>query len=153
MFEQITLPAALHICQNMRQLDRDCLIATLGGFSPEAFAIDRWQTVGAAWAFYQDGVPVLMAGIEQRVPWMGVAWMVSTEAVTNDSWKKIIRFSRNVFNNASIKLQRIEAYAIETWPEACKYPKLFGFKQVNVKQKAGKDGQNVIEFAIIGALG
>lgn len=152
MFEQLNLAAALHICHHMRQLDKDCLEATIGGFSPDSFAINRWQTDGAAWAFYQDGVPVLMAGIEQRVPWMGVAWMVSTDAVTTDSWKKIIRFSRNVFRNASLRLQRIEAYAIETWPDATRYPKLFGFKQVNVKEKAGKGGQNVIEFAIIGAL-
>lgn len=152
MFETLTLAAALHVCQNMRTEDRDCLAAIMGDTTPETFAINRWQTNGAAWAYYQDGVPVVIAGISQAVPWLGTAWMVVADGVTNDSWKKIIRFSRNVFRNASKKLQRIDAYAIATWPDACKYPKCFGFTQVNVREKAGRDGQDVLEFAIIGGL-
>lgn len=152
MFATLDLAAALHVCLNMRAQDKACIEAMMGDINPEVFAVNRWQTYGAAWAFYQEGVPVVIAGISQPVPWLGEAWMVATEGITQDSWKKIIRYSRNVFRNASRKIQRIDAHCIESWPDSHKYPKLFGFKQVNIREKAGKEGQNVIEFAIIGAL-
>lgn len=152
MFAPLSLEASLHICRNMRPADLRCLQAVMGDISIESFAIDRYQTNGAAWAFYQSGEPVVMAGISSSVPWLGVAWMVSTEGVSADSWKKIIRFSRNVFRNASRKYQRIDAFVLETWPEAKKYAGKVGFKQVNVREKVGRDGQNVLDFAIIGAI-
>ncbi|MBF8177247.1 hypothetical protein [Herminiimonas contaminans] len=152
MFDTLSLEASLHICKNMRATDLACLQAVMGDISVESFAIDRYQTHGAAWAFYQDGVPVVMAGITSSVPWLGVAWMVSTDAVSADSWKKIIRFSRNVFRNASRKYQRIDAYVLETWPQAKRYAEKVGFKQVNVRERVGREGQNVLDFAIIGAI-
>lgn len=149
MFAALTLESSLHVCKNMRALDLNCLQTVMGDISIEAFAIDRWRTDGAAWAFYQDGVPVVIAGISSSVPWLGVAWMVSTDNVTAQSWKKIIRFSRNVFRNAIQRYQRIDAFVLETWPDAKKYAEKVGFKQVNVRERVGREGQSVLDFAII----
>lgn len=150
-FRQLDLAASLHICLNMRAQDQQCLNSLMGDTAPQSFAINRWQTDGAAWAFYQDGVPVVMGGIQQPTAWLGVAWMVSTDCVTRDSWRKIIRFSRTVFANARKSLQRIDAYTLDNWPDAVKYADRVGFQQVNVRKNAGREGQNVLEFAIMGS--
>lgn len=151
MFEKLSLEAALHICNHMRRSDRECLESMIGDIAVNSFAINRWQTTGAAWAFYQDGVPVLMGGIAESVPWMGMAWMVSADGVSADSWKKVIRFSRTVFTNAALHYSRIDAQVISTWPQAKKYAAKVGFKQMNIREKAGREGQDVLEFGIIGA--
>jgi len=150
MFEALTLEASLYIVRNMRQQDRDCLESMIGEFGIEAFAISRHQTTGAAWAFFQDGVPVVMGGIAETTSWLGIAWMVSVDGVSNDSWKKIIRFSRKVFTNASHKYSRIEAHVLDTWPQAKRYAPQVGFKHVSTKEQAGKRGESVLEFAILG---
>lgn len=152
MWEQLSLDAALHIAKNMKQAHRQCLAITMGEISDEVFALHRWQSNGAAWTFYQDGEPVFMGGIEQNVPWQGTAWMVTTGHIRPESWKKIIRFSRTVFKNASRQIQRIDAHVLEGWPEAQKYAEKIGFKLVNVREKACLGGQGIYEYAIIGAI-
>jgi hypothetical protein len=151
MFEKLTLEASLYIARHMRSADRECLRNMIGEFGDESFAINRHHTQGAAWAFWQGGVPVVMGGIAETTEWSAEAWMVSVEVVSCDSWKKIIRFSRKVFTNASFKYSRIEAHVLETWPQAKKYASQVGFRHVSTKERAGRNGESVLEFAILGA--
>ena len=108
MFETLTLDAALYIVRNMRPENRESMMQGLPDMSPETFAINRWQTDGAAWALFQDGVPVAMGGIAMALPWLGVAWFVVASGINRNSWKKLLRFSRRVFANARKTIPRIE---------------------------------------------
>ena len=117
----------------------------------EAFAINRWQTDGAAWHFLQDGQPVVMGGVAQVNAWTGVAWMVSAKGVTPESWKKLIRFSRKVFANAAHEYQRIEAHVLQGWSQAEKYAPKMGFTFEAPRYRAARDGRNVLVFTITGA--
>lgn len=147
-FETLSLSAAVHIVKNMRAQDRDCILVMTEGHTDESFAVNRWQTDGAAWHFLQDGIPVAMGGICQINPWTGVAWMVSTDGVSSESWKKLIRFSRKVFNNARKTIPRIEAHVLQGWEQAERYAPKMGFTYEGTRFKAARDGRNVLVFAI-----
>jgi hypothetical protein len=149
-FETLTLSAALHIVKNMRASDRECLTQMMADFTDESFAVNRWQTDGAAWQFLQDGVPVIMGGIQQPMPWVGVAWMVSTEGVRPESWKKLLRFSRTVFGNASKTIPRLEANVLQGWNQAAKYAEKVGFAFEGTRYRSARDGRNVLVYAITG---
>lgn len=149
-FETLDLKAALHICENMRESDAESIRIMTGGFGVNSFAINRWQTEGAAFAFYQDGIPVCMGGLALSTPWSAVAWMVSTEGISDDSWKKIIRFSRKVLGNAALKYRRIDAACLGTWPAANRYAKKMGFSRPVERLNAGRDGQTIYEYTILG---
>jgi hypothetical protein len=148
-FEQLSLAASVHIVQNMREQDRECLSLLTDGLTNESFAVNRWQTPGAAWHLMQDGEPVCMGGIAQQVPWVGVAWMVTSERITPDSWKKLIRFSRKVFTNAHKDIQRIEAYVLGGWTQAERYAKSLGFTLESIKEGAARDGQAVKVYVLV----
>lgn len=150
MFQQLSLEAALYIVRNMRDSDRDCLNSIIGQFGIETFALNRYQANGAAWAYFQDGEPVVMGGIAEATPWLGVGWMISTDGVSADSWKKIIRFGRKIFMNAKYHYSRIDAQVISTWPQAIKYVQKIGFEPEGVKKRAGREGQDILEFVILG---
>jgi len=148
IFENLTLSAALHIVTNMRAVDRDCILAMTESHTDESFAVNRWQTDGAAWHFLQDGEPVAMGGICMVNKWTGVAWMVSTDGITPQSWKKLIRFGCKVFGNARKTIPRIEAHVLQGWKQAEKFAPKLGFVYEGTRSKAAKDGRNVMVFAI-----
>lgn len=150
MFETLTLDAAIYIARNMRPENRDSMLQGLPDMSPEAFAINRWQTDGAAWALFQDGTPVAMGGIAMTLPWLGVAWFVVAEGITRDSWKKMLRFSRTVFANARKTIPRIEAQCVDGWAMAEKYAKSVGFQYEFTRERAARDGRGIKSFVILG---
>jgi hypothetical protein len=149
-FTQLDLKEALHIAEHMRRSDAECIRAMAGDFSANTFALNRWQTNGAAFAFYQDGIPVAMGGLAEANKWSAVAWFVACDGIRPESWKKLIRFSRKVFGNAALRYRRIEASCIETWPAAMKYAQKVGFKQYAERGNAGRDGETIYEYVILG---
>lgn len=145
----LNLADALHVAAHMRQSDADCLQAATTIDSAEAFALNRWQTDGPAWTLADDQ-PIAMGGISMMVPWIGVAWMASTDRMTTASWKKLVRHSRTVFRNAAKTIPRIEAYVISTWPEAMKYAQRCGFVLEGVRHRAGRNGEDILTFVYQG---
>jgi len=150
MFETLSLEAALYIAKSMRESNRESMFQSIPEISMEAFAINRWQTEGAAWAFFQEGIPVAMGGIVTTTPWVGVAWFAATEDVSRDSWKKIIRFCRKVFGNASKTIPRIEAQCVEGWEMADKFARQVGFKYEFTRERAARDGRGIKSYFILG---
>lgn len=146
MIETLTLQGALHVIKNMRKADRDCLEALAPKMSDEYFALSKWQTNGAAWQVVQNGEAVAIAGIMEVAPWHGVAWMVSTDKISRDSYKNMIRFTKVVFDNASDQYQRLEATVLGTWTQAEKYARHLGFVHEGTRCKAGRDCQDVLVF-------
>lgn len=145
----LTLADALHVASRLRQADFDCLQSATSLVTAESFALNRWQTDGAAWTLV-DGEPVAIGGLAMAVPWIGVAWMASTDAMTPASWKKLVRHSRTVFANAAKTIPRIEAYVIDSWPEAMKYAQCCGFVLEGVRHRAGREGQDILTFVYQG---
>lgn len=152
MFETLTLEGALYIAQHTRGINLNTFRECVPEVSPETFAINRWKSEGAAWQMIQDGVPVAMGGIEMVAPWLGVAWMSVTDQMSDQSWKKLIRFSRRVFENASKTIPRIEAHCYEGWGMAQKYLKALGFQYEFTRARAAKDGRGVVSFVIFGGV-
>lgn len=141
----LTLADALHVAQNMRQADRDCLSTAANITEPESYAVNRWQTDGPAWTLV-DGEPVAIGGIAMATPWIGVAWMASTDRMSPASWKKLVRHTRTVLSNAARTIPRIEAYVLGTWPHAEKFARRCGFVLEGVRHRAGREGQDVLTF-------
>lgn len=147
--ETLTLSGALYVANHMRLDDRECLEAVIGTANPEAFALNRWQSDGAAWEMV-DFEPVAIGGLSQSVPWVGRLWLIATDLMTPESWKKLIRHLRTVLANASKTIRRIEADVLSTWPEAQKFIKRMGFELEGARYQAGKDGQDILTFVYRG---
>lgn len=150
MFQQLTLADALVVASGMRPDDRACLEAVTGVCDAEAFALNRWQTDGAAWAMYEDGRPVAMFGLSRVNPWTLNAWLIGTPALSLQSWKKLLRFCRTVRGNALQTTRRIECMVLSTWPRAARFAESLGFELEGVKRGAGREGQDVLLYAITG---
>lgn len=148
----LTLASAVYVASHMRQMDWECLRAVTTIEDAEVFGLNRWQTDGAAWALHNDdGVPIAMGGISQVVPWIGTAWMVATEQMDAASWKKLVRHSRKVFQNAAKVIPRIEANVLKSWAEADKFARSLKFEFEGEKHRAGRDGQSILTFVYQGA--
>lgn len=147
-FQDLTLADALLVAGGMRAEDRECLNAVLGVCDAEAFAVNRWQTDGAAWTLYDAGRPIAMLGLSQVNPWTLNAWLIGTPGMTPQSWKKLLRFSRTVRGNALQTTRRIECMVLSTWPRAARFAESLGFELEGVKRGAGKDGQDILLYAI-----
>ena len=149
MFETLTLKSAMYVAHNMRQRDKDSLDALIGASNPDTFAIGRWQMDGAAWAMIESN-PVAIGGIAMPVPWVGHFWLVCTDDMTMQSWKKLIRQTRTILRNASKTVQRLEADVLSDWPEAERLVHHLGFELEGTRKKAGRDGQDILTFTYKG---
>lgn len=150
MFRQLTLADALVVASGMRQDDRACLEAVTGDCDAEAFAVNRWQTDGAAWAMYEGGRPVIMFGLSRVNPWTLNAWLIGTPGLSHQSWKKLLRFCRTVRGNALQTTRRIECMVLSTWPVAARFAESLGLELEGVKRGAGREGQDILLYAITG---
>lgn len=148
-FVQLTLADALLVANSMRAEDRHCLEVVTGACNSEFLAINRFQTVGAAWALYEGGRPVAMLGLSEVTPWCLNAWMLGTPAMSRQSWKKLLRFARTVRGNALRTTRRIECMVLSTWPRAVRFAYTLGFELEGAKRGAGKNGEDILLFAII----
>jgi len=147
-FRQLTLADALMVSAGMRAEDRECLEVVLGACDVEGFAVNRWQSDGAAWSMEQGDRPVAIFGLSRVNPWTLNAWLIGTPALSVQSWKKLLRFSRTVRGNALQTTRRIECMVLSTWPRAARFAESLGFELEGVKRGAGRDGQDVLLYAI-----
>lgn len=144
MFRQLTLADAVHVATYMRPQDRECIEVVTGVSSPEVFALNRWQTHGAAWTMLHEGEPIAIGGLSQATPWTAVMWFVAVEGFR--SWKKLLRQTRRVIFNAAKTIPRIEVHVLSTWPEANDFALALGFHLESTRRRAGRDGQDVLVF-------
>jgi hypothetical protein len=146
-FRDLSLAAALSVAHRMRQADIECLEAMLGACDPEAFAVNRYQTTGPAWAMYEGEMPVAILGLSVVNEWTLNAWLVATPGFSAHSGKKLLRFARTVRGNALQQVRRIECAVISTWGAAERFARALGFELEGVKRAAGKGGEDVLIFA------
>lgn len=142
----LSLADAVYVAERMRAQDRECLHACTNFTSDEAFAVNRWQTEGAAWTLLRDREPVAIGGVSFPVPWTGVFWLIATDAMRMAEWKKLVRHAHTVLRNASTQVPRLEAHVLATWPEAVSLAEHLGFQLEGVRRRAGRDGQDVLTF-------
>ena len=137
----LTLGAALYVCQRMRPLDRACVNAMLGEISADTFAIDRFQSPGAAWFMEQDGEPVAIFGLQHQHEKSVVAWLCCTGSMR--SFKKLIRFSRTVADNAAAHgVRRIEVHVLQGWARAEEFAKHLGCTFEGTRRHSGVGGES-----------
>jgi hypothetical protein len=144
---QLTLDACLHVCRNMRDEDRRGIEAAMGKTSAETFAVNRYQSEGPAWFIEQDGAPVCIFGIQLQHDKAGIAWMVCANNMR--SFKKLIRFSRTVADNAfkHAGMRRIEACTLVGWEQAKEFAKRLGMDHEGTRRQVGTGGESFHIFA------
>lgn len=149
--QKLTLADALHVVASMGDQDRHALKAMLGDFSDEFVALNRWQTEGPAWTMVRAGEPVAIFGLSISSPWLAVAWLVATPAMRGDSWRNLIRHCRIVVGNVKTSpIHRTEAHVLAGWTEAERFARHLGFSYEGTRHMAGRDGQDVQTFVMIG---
>lgn len=149
MIHDLTLEAALHVCRNMRELDRAGVRALLGDIPDDVFAVNRWQTDGPAWFLEQGGEPVAIFGIQLAHKTAGCAWLVCTERMS--SFKKLLRHCRTVRDNAFTRggMRRIEALTLVGWPQAADYAAKCGMEYEGLRRCVGVNGETFQSFAVV----
>lgn len=148
MIRDLTLEAALHVCRNMRELDRRGVQALLGDVTADVFAVNRWQTDGPAWCVEQDGKPVAIFGIQLQHPGYGTGWLVCTEQMR--SFKKLLRFSRTVRDNALRHgMRRIDALTLVDWPQAAAFAAKCGMEYEGLRRCVGVNGETFQAFSVV----
>lgn len=148
--ETLSLMAAVSVAHRMRKMDWECLGAVSAVQDAEIFGLNRWQTDGAAWALFDGDKPVAMGGISLQVPWVGVVWIVATDDMRPETWKKLMRHASTVMGNAKKSIPRLEAHILQGWKEAEKFALAQGFKHEGTRYRAGRDGQNIMTFVYEG---
>lgn len=152
---ELTLAHSLSVVGRMREKDRACVLAMLGDISDEAFAANRWQSYGPAWALLDDsGHPQAIGGMTLPNDWTGVMWLVVAEGLPRESWRKLIRHTRTVIANATDPRNeafrhRIEAHVLDGWGGAQRLVEALGFQLEGIRRAAGRNGENVQQWAIV----
>jgi len=147
---KLTLADALHVVSAMREEDRYAIKAALGPINDEVLAVNRFQTEGPAWSMVIGDEPVAIFGVSMHTAWSGVAWLISTHAMTGESWRKLIRHCRTVIANLdSGPAHRIEAHVMADWPGAVQFARRVGMEFEGTRHKAGRNGQDVQMWAIV----
>lgn len=152
----MTLADALQVVQRMRPEDRHCVRAMLGDIEDEAFAVNRWQTNGPAWAVCDEsGAPVVIGGLTLHTDWLAVAWLLAVPGLSPQTWRKVVRLGRTVLGNAADPAHpqyrhRIEAHVLACWPEAARFAPRFGFQLEGARRGAGAGGEDIQMWAITG---
>lgn len=149
----LTLPLAVEVCRAMRPMDRTCIVALRGAVYADAFAQDRMDTDGPAWALCDDAGPVLIAGLQFVSPWAATLWMLAHErandlAPTGETWRKLVRSTRTVVMNAldpsnPHARRRIEAHVLSKWAEARRLVHHLGFQHEGTLRQAGSGGEDI----------
>lgn len=151
--ETLTLAAALEICRHMRPSDVACIEAIRGpAFDHEAFAVDRWQTEGAAWEFHDECGVYAIGGLAFTSAWCGSFWLLAHERVdglasTAQSWRKLVRVTRTVISSALDQTnqharRRVEAHVLVGWPAAQRLVRHLGFIHEGTLKQAGSRGED-----------
>jgi hypothetical protein len=154
----MTMADVLHVVQRMREQDRRCVHAMLGDIEDEAFAVNRWQTTGPAWAVCDEaGVPAVVGGLTLHNDWFAVAWLLAAPGLSPQTWRKVIRLGRTVLMNAANSRHaqyrhRIEAHVLAGWAEAERFAPRFGFRLEGVRRGAGSGGEDFQTWAIVGPV-
>lgn len=151
--EALTLPAAIVVCRAMRPRDAWCVAALRGEFKPDEFAVDRWQSLGPAWALHDDAGPLLLAGLTFTSAWSACFWLVAHEradalAPTAQTWRKVVRETRKVIANVldprnEHAKRRVEAHVMADWPEARRLVQHLGLELEGTCRKAGSRGEDI----------
>lgn len=150
MIRDLTLADALSVIESMRPQDRACVSALLGDVSDEVFAVDRFQSNGAAWSI--DGA---LLGVSFPNDWTAVWWLIARRDF--HSWRKLIRHARTVLSNVANPgnnhyRHRIEAYVLSSWVEAGEFVRHMGFHRESVRRQAGRNGEDIEVWVILGPV-
>lgn len=152
-FEGLTLAAAQEVCRAMRPNDAAVLRAMLGSFDAETFALDRFESHGAAWMLVDEIGPIAIGGLELRNAWAGCMWFLAHARAdqlppTDQTWRKLVRCTRTVISNAlnpsnPHARHRVETYVLSTWPQAQRLVRHLGFAHEGTCRAAGSAGEDI----------
>ena len=146
----MTLADALLVVGKMRENDRAAMRAALGDVTDDVVAVNRWQTRGPAWVMTRDGQPVAICGLSMGSEWAATAWLITTNAMRADSWRKLVRHCRTVLSNMPRStLHRIEAQVLDGWAEAGEFVRRMGFVLEGTRRRAGKGGEGFHVWSIL----
>jgi hypothetical protein len=156
-FRDLTLADCLAVVTAMRDRDWQCVRALMGDVSADEFAISRVQSYGPAWTLHQEGKPVAAGGVTLQNAWSCVFWMFATDAITRESWRKLIRHTRTVLANVTNPAHehyrhRVEAYTLGGWDEAEHLAARFGFEHEAKRRGFGSGGEDMNVWAIVGPV-
>jgi hypothetical protein len=151
--EDLTLPLALEVCRAMRPKDRACIVAMRGAMYADAFAQERFDTDGPAWALCDGVGPILIAGLQFVSPWVATMWLLAHERAdslpaTDETWRKLVRATRTVIRNAldpenPHARRRIEVHVLSDWPQARRLVHHLGFHREGTLRQAGSGGEDI----------
>lgn len=150
----------LQVVHVMRPEDAACVRAATGDLDLDGFAVNRFQAYGPAWALVDADQSRAWAigGLQLVNDWTGVLWIVASEGMPSESWRKLTRKARTLLTNACdpahpLYLHRVEAHVLASWSAARRFAsKGLGLELESVKRAAGSGGEDIEVWTRVGPV-
>lgn len=142
----------LYVVRNMREKDRQEIMATRFSEEPEDLATDAMMSEKFAWQWMYGINPVGVMGALPLWPGMWSVWMFATDDFPFVSFS-MTRFARLVIVPTLRRhAHRVECRTMETHVEAHKWLKFLGGEQESILKNYGKNGENFYIYTLGGNL-
>lgn len=140
--EVLNYDDALYLARNMREIDKREIYALMFEDSPEQFA-QECVSIGGICIKDKNGVPFMMCGIHECWPHVGNAWMVATDAISQNGISAT-KVARLLVTNKHY--HRIQAMSAVFHSVSHAWLKLLGFTPVYTARQFGKNKEDYIMF-------
>lgn len=148
MIVPCTLEHLLYIVANCREQDARAITAVRWDDDLEAWARERMQVGGPAYALMDGGVPVAAGGIALPRPGVFWAWLVATPG-WKTRWRTVVKAAKkglqSLFEMEGI--HRIEAQCLADFPEAAALLTWLGFRREGIHPGWGKRGETFMTWS------
>ena len=154
VFEPFSAPMALHICQNMRDLDVDEIFATrYDDCAPWALFHDLQAAApGCAWFEIArpetSTLPIALFGVSPQSPGTGAAFLIGTRQLRLAHARQIAARIREVIIPALLRagLHRVEAHSLASYRWAHRFMRSAGAQSEGIRHNMGKAGEDFETF-------
>lgn len=137
----------LHICENLREADREEVFATNWGNDPARLAAITFSLGSFQWVAELDGKPVASIGAHPVWPGVWQVWAFGTDdfmKVVRTLTKHVKRFMWPALENTDA--HRIQCFAMQSHEQACRWLEFLGAHPETVMENFGRDKQPFVLY-------
>lgn len=143
----------LRVCGNLRaeEIEQNIALSDVDVLDPVELAIQHWQLSGIKVTIMKDDQPLVCAGWIETSKGVWTSWMCGTQYAWDNHGVSITRISRRVMAMLiDSGAKRLEGSCLEKRVKVCHwFQKGLKMQLEGVRRAAGKNGENLAEFAMI----
>lgn len=146
-FRELQHEDALHIANNLRDVDQHECNCQCYDASSEALAERCMNPINAKWVVCSDdGEPVAMLGVSLLHPGVGEAWLLATDR-WNEVWRTCTKLAIQIRDG--LKLHRIQVHTAAFHTNSHAWLEVLGFQREAILRKYGSGGEDFYLMSIL----